>query len=294
MIHSFFRSIGFAKLKKNEDLYHILEEVVNHPDDQALIEDEYGNEFVCFSKNMGPDYGISVCGNFFQDNQFRMEYYYPFFRGSAVSTCEPVEVEQHAGKQAFAGICDEMRLGVTLIFYIENVIDVLKENRYGKNRFHVENVVLSGLGFSGKILLPVQKTKEQIATKKKSSEKRWNLIQQAREGDRNAMESLTINDMDIYSSVTRRIMKEDILSIVESSIIPYGIESDQYVVLGEILSCYKEKNLVSGEEIWILSIVCNDIKLDVCINAEDLWGEPQVGRRFKGRIWMQGYLNFGY
>ena len=28
------------------------------------------------------------------------------------------------------------------------------------------------------------------------------------------------------------------------------------------------------------------------INEKDLYGEPQVGRRFKGSIWLQGYINF--
>ena len=52
-----------------------------------------------------------------------------------------------------------------------------------------------------------------------------------------------MNDMDLYSSLSRRIMKEDVLSIVESSFIPYGIESDQYVVIGEILNFYESEIL---------------------------------------------------
>ncbi|MEE1517216.1 MAG: DUF3881 family protein, partial [Lachnospiraceae bacterium] len=31
---------------------------------------------------------------------------------------------------------------------------------------------------------------------------------------------------------------------------------------------------------------------DVCINKKDLLGEPEVGRRFKGSIWVQGYINY--
>lgn len=68
-------------------------------------------------------------------------------------------------------------------------------------------------------------------------------MKQARDGNKNAMENLTMNDMDLYSSLSRRIMKEDVLSIVESSFIPYGIESDQYVVIGEILNFYEPKIL---------------------------------------------------
>ena len=294
MIHTFLRSIGFAELKQNVQLYKILEDVVNHPDEQQIAEDENGNEFACFSKNFGNEFGISVCGNFLNDDEFRMEYYYPFFRGSYISTYEPIELEHQSARESYAGICDEIKLGVTLIFSVENVIDVMHEKKYCKNRVTVENAVLSGLSTGGKILLPVMKTNRQLAQKEKSSEKRINLMQKAREGNQVAIENLTLNDMDIYSMLSRRVEKEDVLSIVESSFIPYGIESDQYMIIGEILNCYQVENKETKELVWVLSINCNDLKFDVCINDKDLLGEPQIGRRFKGRIWMQGHLNFGY
>ena len=100
--------------------------------------------------------------------------------------------------------------------------------------------------------------------------------------------------MDTYSSLSRRVSREDVLTIVESSFIPYGIESDQYIIIGEILNFYQVPNKLTGENVWILAINCNDLKFDVCINEKDLLGEPKIGRRFKGRIWMQGHLNFGY
>ena len=119
-------------------------------------------------------------------------------------------------------------------------------------------------------------------------------MKQARDGNKSAMENLTMNDMDLYSSLSRRIMKEDVLSIVESSFIPYGIESDQYVVIGEILNFYESENSLTNEKLWILNLNCNNLVFDICINQNDLLGEPQVGRRFKGRIRLQGHVNFGY
>ena len=66
------------------------------------------------------------------------------------------------------------------------------------------------------------KASKMLANKEKSSEQRLNLMKQARDGNKGAMENLTMNDMDLYSSLSRRVMKEDVLSIVESSFIPYG------------------------------------------------------------------------
>jgi hypothetical protein len=31
--------------------------------------------------------------------------------------------------------------------------------------------------------------------------------------------------------------------------------------------------------------------IDMCINSEDLLGEPAAGRRFRGNIWLQGQLD---
>ena len=52
------------------------------------------------------------------------------------------------------------------------------------------------------------------------------------------------------------------------------------------------KNIVTGEEICQLTVDCNDMQFDICINKKDLLGEPEVGRRFKGLIWLQGQLHF--
>lgn len=296
MIHTFLRSIGFGDLTKNADLYLILESILNRPDEQNIVKDEYGNEFACFSKSFGTDIGITVCGNFINDKEFRMEYYYPYLHGSQITTCETIEIERHAAREAFAGICDELKLGVTLIFYIENIADILhaRKNAVHNTTTRPDNAVLAGLSTGGKILLPIMKTSKQLANKEKSSEKRLSLMKQARDGNKSAMENLTMNDMDLYSSLSRRIMKEDVLSIVESSFIPYGIESDQYVVIGEILNFYESENSLTNEKLWILNLNCNNLVFDICINQNDLLGEPQVGRRFKGRILLQGHVNFGY
>lgn len=294
MIHSFLRSIGFSQMQENADLYSLLDEAIRHSDGRMSDCDSYGNEVVCFTRHIAEDMGICVFGSFSEDDRLRMEYYFPFFRGSSITTNELVEVERHADSESFFGICDELKMGIPLIFYVNNVADVLRELRRGGQDVFSENAVLSGLACSGKILLPIMKTKKLADIKQKSSKQRRELMMQARDGDQSAMENLTLSDMDLYASVTRRAMKEDVLSIVESSIIPYGVESDQYTVIGEILNFYMVTNTISRENVWVLTLLCNDMKFDVCINERDLLGEPAVGRRFKGRVWMQGHLNFGY
>ena len=67
---------------------------------------------------------------------------------------------------------------------------------------------------------------------------------------------------------------------------------DRYSILGEILDVHTFKNILTGEEIVQMTVECNNMQFDVCINREDLLGEPAVGRRLKADIWLQGQLHF--
>ena len=114
----------------------------------------------------------------------------------------------------------------------------------------------------------------------------------ARKGDQAAIETLTFDDMDLYSKVSKRLANEDVFSIVDTYFMPYGVECDQYSVLGEITDMKLVTNGLTGEKVHILTLCCNDLNLKVAINSIDLLGEPAVGRRFKGSVWLQGQVNF--
>ena len=49
---------------------------------------------------------------------------------------------------------------------------------------------------------------------------------------------------------------------------------------------------ISKEEVYILTLLVNDLTFDVAINIMDLLGEPVPGRRFKGIVWLQGSINY--
>ena len=66
----------------------------------------------------------------------------------------------------------------------------------------------------------------------------------------------------------------------------------QYAILGTIMEVKQVVNDVTKEEIYVLRLDCNDLIFDICINKEDLLGEPLPGRRFRGSIWMQGSIDF--
>lgn len=153
-------------------------------------------------------------------------------------------------------------------------------------------LTLSALSLSGTIMMPLKKTEKDLIRNQQTLRDRSQLLNAARNGDEEAIENLTLDDMDTYSAISKRIHKEDVFTLVDTYFMPYGVECDQYSVLGEIVDFNFVKNIVTDEEICVMILSCNDLQFDICINRADLYGEPAVGRRFKGTIWMQGYINF--
>lgn len=287
-MHKFLRSIGFSEIRK-KDMDAVLREIMETPELVRVTKDSEGNEFAELSKNFAPDVGITVRGTYQEDGTFEMDYYYPYMLGTSITTREQIDVEKHAEKESYAGVCDELNLGVTLIFYLQNVADYLAE--YSQRVSGVNyGAMLAGLSVDGRILFPIRDNAQGEKANVQSSEVRNQLIAQAREGDEEAIENLTLGDMDAYAILSQRIANEDILSIVKSTFMPYGIESDQYSILGEILDVTCLENSVTHEKMYGLKLSCNDIIFHICINEKDLLGEPDIGRRFKGSVWLQGRL----
>ena len=121
---------------------------------------------------------------------------------------------------------------------------------------------------------------------------RGRLIAAAKNGDEEAMESLTIEDMDMYAMISKRVMDEDIYSIVDTYFMPYGAECDQYSILGEILKIRSCRNERTGTELYVFTMDVNELQFDVCVPKNSIFGVPEVGRRFKANIWLQGIINF--
>ncbi len=291
-MHEYLRAIGFSKIKNKEELKHLLNLVEESYQSERSAGNKDGVDFVELKKAFAPRMGIMLRGECDEKDQFQREYYYPYFEGLQEKYYEDVMVERHAEKESYAGVCDDLSLGVSLIFYLQNVADFLYERRLNQLSKCTVTLRLSGLSIEGKILLPVVKNEVTEEEHTEALYQRTKLIQAAREGDEDAIENLTLEDMDMYSMISERIANEDVFSIVSTYFMPYGVECDHYNVLGEIQEVQLVENTSTNEEIYIMTIESHDLVFEVCINKEDLLGEPQVGRRFKGVIWLQGEIIF--
>lgn len=291
-MHKYMRAIGFSKLESRKRLQELLAETIINADRRGITKNQENQILGEFCKDFAESVGIAVCGEFDDEQRFTYEYYFPYLNGTGITSYEDVSVERHADKESFAGVCDDIKVGMSLIFYLKNKIPYIKAMTENLLPVRGTSLTLSALSVSGTIMLPIQKDEQQLERVKQASAARSSLMAAARKGDEDAMETLTLEDMDMYTVISRKIQKEDVFSLVDTYFMPYGVECDQYSVLGEIKDMKLTTNQVTGEKIYILTICCNELTFDVSVNIIDIYGEPQVGRRFKGIIWLQGSINF--
>ncbi len=291
-MHSYLRAIGFSNINTRAELDQIIGMVMDQPTSSYVTRKTEKSVLTEISRDFSERMGITLRGEYDDKGFFHLEHYFPHFRSHIVSTKEEVIINKRVDTDAFTGMCDDIRLGVSLIFYLQNIIDYYESKKVKDTRTIYAPIALSGLSISGSILFGVYNNEKNKEIRPNETTRRNKLIADARNGDQEAIDSLTIDDIDMFAEVSRRARREDIYSIVETSFVPYGSESDNYSIIGTILDVKLLENEYTKEHIYDLLIECNDLVYEVCINQLDLLGEPEVGRRFKGNIWMQGNINF--
>ncbi len=73
---------------------------------------------------------------------------------------------------------------------------------------------------------------------------------------------------------------------------PYGIECDRIRSWEKSWNIVLPENEITREDICIMKLDVNGLLFDVCVPKREVMGEPAVGRRFKGNVWLQGRINF--
>lgn len=314
-MHLFLRAIGFADCTDEQEEKFIEAAVLKGTKESRLMTtcDEFGRTQLLIP--ISESTGICVYGKM-SEGHMKVLYYYPILMGSSSCTNEEISIERHLDKESYEVICEDIKAGVTLMFFLQNPLEYLKfraankefgdadaigfnlhrKNLQEKTGIPGKTVVLSALSVGGMILLPSFDTsfgKREMTPREAAREaKRQNLIAAAKNGDQDAIESLTIEDLDTYTAITKRIVHEDVLSIVDTSFMPSGVECDQYAVIGEILEVEIQENAITEERIYLMKLDCNDIIFDMAVNEADVVGEPAPGRRFKGNVWLQGEVQF--
>ncbi len=291
-MHRYLRAIGLTEEFGRQNIRRLIAKTIETPSGRAYTtrSDKDDTLIAEFLLEVSEGAGICVCGEFDESDAFHFEYYLPYFRNNRVSSREEVTVERRVDTESFEGACDDLKVGVTIIFRVLNIADYVKHD-YGRGDIAQGALLsLTALSTEGTVMFPIQKSENDRASLRKDANRRMQWLTEARNGDENAMRNLTLEDMDHYNVLWDQIQHEDVFSLVDNYFMPVGTECDLYSVLGEIVSMRTLTNYFSGETMYVLTVDVNDLVFDVCINTKDLYGEPDVGRRFKGIIWMQGTL----
>lgn len=291
-MHEYLKAIGFSDLKTKKELKKILSEVETSFHHQEMMSISENVDYCLFQKEYGDNIGIAVFGEVDENEVFEKEYYYPYFIGEGITSYADITIEKRMEKEMYVGICEDVKVGVSLIFHLQNMMEYKQRKQLGTIQKHTTSVTLSGLADSGTILFPIRKNEVQERTRKEESRNRMMLLSAAKNGDQQAIESLTLDDIDIYSQVSKRLITEDVFSIVDSYFMPHGVECDRYSIMGTILEVKETENTKTHEEMYIFTLDVNELKFDICVPKKGVLGEPEAGRRFKGNIWLQGRINF--
>ena len=287
-MHGFLKSIGFSQISTVKQEKLLLDSVLEHPKRKKLITNpqEKDGMYAELSREYAPGVGLRIFGQFDEYEQFHLEHYYPYCEGRYLSCEEECYIGRKMDNVSYSGLCDDDRLGGSVIFYMRDTLDCIK-NGEPVSEQKKRKVYLAGLVSEGTVLMPTRYTEEVMNDREKSSE-RAKKLEAAKNGSREAIEELALAEIDAFSDINNRINNEDLLSIVETSFVPFGMETELYKVLGIIESVDSFVNPVLDEKIYIMKLLCNDVVFDICVNEANLSGEPLRGRRFRGILWLQG------
>ena len=205
-MHKYMRAIGFSEVWNRKELQKLLTDVVVEGKERAYTSNGDETLLASFSKEFAPNIGVTVCGEFDEDDKFVYEYYFPFLRGNNITTQEDVSIERHAALESYAGVCDDVRIGVSLIFYLQNMIPYVRAKNSNNLPIRGTTLTLSALSLSGTIMMPLKKTEKDLIRNQQTLRDRSQLLNAARNGDEEAIENLTLDDMDTYSAISKRII----------------------------------------------------------------------------------------
>ena len=287
-MHKYLRAVGFSNIESRSQLEEIYKETLSSPNRKVASTLNETSTLVQFDRDFGAGIGVSLVGEMDRDGSLSIEHYFPYIRPKYYTNVDAIDIEEHSYNKSYVGTVGDMFIAI--MFHVQNITECDRLLKY-HNR-NLTTVMLSGLSTDGTIILPIEKDAYPDEQREALQKKKKILMEHAKKGNVDAINTITEMDIEIYNQTITRIEdnSEDVLSVIDSTFLPIGIEADSYRVIGYILEVKKLFNTFTNEQLYDMTIESLGYKLNICINAEDLVGEPLPGRRFRGDIWLQGYL----
>jgi hypothetical protein len=281
-------AIGFKTMeKRRKDMSEIIRRVTVVPDNSFSHKnsvEQYGF--------MGDDYGFIVYGTRLENGEVKVRRWNAFAMSDATMCVSDVDFERHGGGDVYA-YCEDTRTGQEFEFRLNNVTEFNDYVRRTGNRWLDEaEVNIAGLCETGSVLFPISRDGEYFKRREEELEAQFNLVQRFKNGELAAGHKLREQARARAENVRERLKTEDVLSVFEGYLLPYGESDSVFALLGDIVSVKKSANRITQELIYSLGLDVTGITINVLINACDIVGAPAEGMRFMGVCSLQGSVNF--
>ena len=123
IMHKYMRTIGFSQYTSRQDLDKLLKKLVKDASKSDILKESDGEIFCELRAQTAPGMGVAIAGRLSQRGIFKQEYYFPYVESSQVTSTADCSIQRHTERETFAGLLDEYRVGISLIFYMENSME---------------------------------------------------------------------------------------------------------------------------------------------------------------------------
>jgi hypothetical protein len=282
-------AVGFKSIeKRRKDISEILRRITMLPDSffchKNLVE-QYGYA--------GDDFGLIVYGTRQENDTVKVRRWNAFARSDEAISIERVDFERFPNGDVFA-YCEHSDSGQEFEFRLNNVTEYNAFIRgTGRRELASCRANVAGLCEVGSVLFPVLRDEDAERERESEAEIKRDLIRRAREGDEDAERELYARAEAMAEAVRERFRDEDILSVLEGYLLPFGDKDSAFAALGDIISFEKKRNRITREYVYSLKLNVTGVPLSALVNAHDLVGMPMNGMRFMGVCSLQGTIDFG-
>lgn len=280
----YLRAIGFSQIRTRADLRPIVQEIAKSPMWVEQTSPETGVNVIRMTREYGDGFGISIVGENVENDFFPAQIY-PCARDAGDHETGFCQIEEHVVSNTYSGDLDFDNLSV--IFHIQNISDALIECCHAEEV--VSDVCFHAFSTEGKVLLPIRRTSFSLQEEQDRIEMERNISEDSNAA---ALAETGVAALMFQEEIRSRIRHEDVLSIVDNTFLPVGVDCECYQILGDIEDAEILSNYETGEQVYMLHVqvrgVTRGLMLEIFINEKDLLGEPAPSRRFSGTIWLSG------
>lgn len=287
----FLSSVGFKYIKTSSQLKILMAEVINSSSEKYFYSEPfrpfYNYDYACLYKPYGKNIGLTVRGVLDDKDDIKAVDFLAYTKSDLYMNAEFININEGDKENEYFITCEDENDN-EIVFYLLNpyyyfTLDNIKDNLSIK-------ISISGLSVSGKVILPIDKNQKASETEIENFKKRCEIIKKSKKGDEDAINELECNAEQTYNSIYERLKNEDLLSIIETYMMPDSSFNSGYSILGDIINVEEIVNEKTEEKVYCLRVNAISTVFDVFINSKDIIGMPFVGMRFLGNCFLQGYI----